>query len=288
MQAIIYAVAIFFVVVGIVLLLNRPRRVVIDGSLPADFPAHGFSHAAFEDLLGTYVSPNGDIDYNSWQASPAAVARLNSYLVAVSSISPVSAPERFPDRNAELAYWMYGYNAYVIKSVIDHWPIAAVTDVRAPLETVKGLGFFYRQRFAFGGVFLSLLAVENGIIRKRYRDPRIHFVLSCASHSCPIVRPELPVGDELDTLLARAAVDFIVDPGNVAVDHEARKIVLSKIFKWYRKDFVNHARLHGIPHAEDALDYIQSIAPTSLARELALAIDYSVVYRDFDWSLNAA
>ena len=288
MQAIIYAGAILLVLAAVVFLLNRPKRVVIVGSLPTDFPARGFSHAAFEDLLKFYVSPTGDVDYDSWQASPEAVESLNSYLVAVAKFSPASAPERFPDKHAELAYWMYAYNAYVIRSVIEHWPIDAVTDVRAPLEAVKGLGFFYRQRFSFGGRYLSLLAVENGIIRKRYQDPRIHFILSCASDSCPIVRPELPVGEELEALLTRAAVDFIADPRNVAVDHEAREIVLSRIFKWYRKDFVNHAQLNSAPHAQHPLDYIQSIAPKSLARELAQAIDYRIVYRDFNWSLNAA
>lgn len=284
----IYTGVVLLVIAASFVLLNRPRRIVIRGSLPEGFPAHGFSHAAFEELLGTYVGPNGRVDYGAWQASPEAVERLNSYLVAVSSISPASAPERFPGENAELAYWMYAYNAYVIKSVIDHWPIESVTDVRAPLEAVKGLGFFYRQRFAFGGRYMSLLAVENRIIRKRYRDPRIHFVLSCASESCPAVRPELPDGDDLEALLTQAAIDFITDPRNVSVNHEAREVILSTIFKWYRKDFANYAQLHGIPAAGDAVDYVRSIAPKSLARELSQAQSYKTVYRDYDWSLNAA
>jgi len=64
--------------------------------------------------------------------------------------------------------------------------------------------------------------------------------------------------------------------------------VLSTIFKWYRKDFVNYSRLHGLPNAENAVEYIRSIAPDSLARELSQAADYEVIYRDYDWSLNAA
>ena len=284
----VYTGAALLVVVASFVLLNRPKRVVVHGSLPEGFPARGFSHAVFEDLLMTFVSPTGDVDYGAWHASSDAVGRLNAYLVAVASFSPVNAPGRFNDKNAELAYWMYGYNAYVIKSVIDHWPIESVTDVRAPLEAVKGLGFFYRQRFAFGGRYMSLLAVENGIIRKRYQDPRIHFVLSCASESCPVVRPGLPVGDDLEALLTQAATDFITDPRNVSVDHETREVILSTIFKWHRKDFVNHARLHGIPASKDAVDYVRSIAPKSLARELSQAESYRRVYRDYDWSLNVA
>jgi len=49
--------------------------------------------------------------------------QLESYLAAVSQFSPKATPERFSSRNDELAYWMYGYNAYVIRSVLDHWPL---------------------------------------------------------------------------------------------------------------------------------------------------------------------
>lgn len=268
--------------------VNRPQRVEITGELPVDFPADGFSHRVFERLLTTYVSPQGNVDYARWQASAESVELLNSYLVAVARFSPATVPGRFPDAAAELAYWMYAYNAYVIKSVIDHWPLESVTDVKAPLEAVKGMGFFYRQRFAFGGEYMSLLTVENGIIRKRYRDPRIHFVLSCASESCPAVRPELPVGDDLEVLMQQAAAEFISDPRNVSVDHEAREVRLSTIFKWYRKDFVDYARFRGMAAAKDAVDYISLVAPKSLAQELSQAEDYKRVYRDYDWSLNAA
>jgi hypothetical protein len=39
--------------------------------------------------------------------------------------------------------------------------LSSVTDVKAPLEVIKGMGFFFRLRFPFGGTYLSLLNVEN-------------------------------------------------------------------------------------------------------------------------------
>ena len=286
-----YLVA-FLVLVGlaaaVLFVVNRPQLVVIDAPIPADFPADGFSHRTFERLLSRFVNAAGDVDYASWQSSAESLAELEGYLAAVSFYSPESTPGRFENRNAELAYWMYAYNAYVIKSVLDHWPIESVTDVKAPLEAIKGLGFFYRLRYSFGGDYLSLMTVENQKIRQRYQDPRIHFVLSCASESCPIVRPDLPYDDDLDELLTAAAVDFVANPANVAVDHEGRQIVMSRIFKWYKRDFVNFSRLHGLPGSTSAVDYVRKIAPQPLANELARAEDYDVIYRDYDWSLNAA
>jgi len=218
---------------------------------------------------------------------PESVQQLDSYLAAVSKFSPDSTPERFSGRNDDLAYWMYGYNAYVIRSVLDHWPLKSVTDVKAPLEAVKGLGFFYRLRFSFGGEYLSLLSVENDKIRKQYQDPRIHFILNCASESCPIARPGLPVGDDLEQLLSEATREFINNPENVQVDHDKKIVYLSSIFKWYENDFVNHVRLDGELVGNGLLTYIARYASDALADDIAQAGDYKIQFRDYDWSLNA-
>ena len=92
---------------------------------------------------------------------------------------------------------------------------------------------------------MSLLVVENKKIREQYKDPRIHFVLNCASESCPIARPGLPIGDDLEQLLTEATADFINDTMNVFVDHDAETIYLSKIFKWYEEDFTSAVRIGG-------------------------------------------
>jgi hypothetical protein len=287
-QYLYYAVAFLVAIAALLLLVNRPQYVQIDAPIPAAFQGTTFPHDSFEQLLREWVSDDGKIDYEGWHASSSSVATLNGYLAAVSSISPISAPERFAMRSDELAYWLYAYNAYVIKSVLEHWPVASVTDVKAPIEAVKGLGFFYRQRFEFGGKYMSLLYVENTIIREGYQDARIHFVLSCASESCPIVRPDLPTGEALENFLATAATEFASDPGNISIDHEAHEVVLSRIFKWYRGDFENAVRLAGKAGKEGLIAYAQSIAPEPLASELADASDYEVVFNEYDWALNSA
>ena len=224
------------------------------------------------------MSADGRIDYAQWHGDPASISKLDSYLAAISRFSPDNAPERFPRQSDELAYWMYGYNAYVLKSVLDHYPIASVTDVKAPIEAISGLGFFYQLRFSFGGDFLSLLHVENKKIRQRFNDPRIHFVLNCASESCPIARPELPTGAGLELLLAGAARDFVNDAANVSVDHTAKTVSLSRIFKWYKSDFDTDGGV---------ISFITHYATPGLEKDIALASDYEIQFQDYDWSLNS-
>ena len=277
-----------FLLLLVVYLLNRPQLNLVDAEIPDDFPPDTFSHAVLETLLKTYVDNAGQVDYEQWHASEDARARLNTYLAAVSRFSPDNSADRFATRSDALAYWLYAYNAYVIKSVLDRWPLASVTDVKAPVEFVKGFGFFYRQRYLFGETPYSLYAVENEKIRATYKDARIHFVLNCGSESCPVLRPELPTGDDLESLLQQAALEFVSDERNVRIDHDGKKIILSEIFKWFEKDFINDLRKHGLPTERGLVDYLASVAGEEKRAELLRASDYDIVFEDYDWSLNDA
>lgn len=279
-------VVIVIALVCVYFVANRPLLITIDADIPEDFPTTGFAHSSFEKLLRKYVDANGAVDFDRWHENVADRSMLDGYLAAVGNFGPEATPDRFPKKSDELAYWMYGYNAYVIKSVLDHWPIDSVTDVKAPIEAVTGLGFFYRQRFYFGGAPLSLYTVENDKIRRAFHDPRIHFVLYCASGSCPVLRPELPTGDELERLLQEATVEFVSDPKNVSVDHESRQIVLSAIFDMYRNDFLRELTKRGVTTDGGVIDYVAMVAPGSLQSELKKGTDYDIVFADYDWSIS--
>lgn len=274
------------VVIGVI--VNRPIVKTVNAEVPYDFPDSGFSHAVLEELVGTYVDGAGRMDYDAWHVSVEDRRKLDQYLTAVSLYSPENAPSRFPTRNDALAYWIYAYNAYVISEVLDRWPLESVTDIKAPVEVVKGFGFFYRLRFVFGGKAYNLLTVENDKIRSRYRDPRIHFVLNCGSESCPVFRADLLAPDELDAQLSTAAAEFVANPKNVRIDHENQRIQLSRIFEWYRSDFVNDLRRQGLPADEGVIGYIRTVSPHRLRADLDRSANYELVFNEYDWTVNAS
>lgn len=276
------------VLIAAFFIVNRPQYVGLEAKPPDDFPPDGFSHESFELLLERYVDGRGNVGYAEWHVSSADREALDRYLGAVAAYSPDTTPKRFPARSEQLAYWIYAYNAWVIRTVLGHWPIGSVTDLKAPIEAVKGLGFFYRLRFPFGGESLSLYAVEHDKILKGFQDPRIHFVLNCASDSCPPMRPQLPTGSGLETLLDDKAAEFVNDEKNVLIDHPQRTVRLSSIFKWYRKDFVNDLRRRGYPANAGLLDYIGLYLADPDEASLATAREYDIVFTDYDWSLNQA
>jgi hypothetical protein len=264
---------------------TRATVVQVADELPEGFPAQGFSHEAFELLLQRFVR-EGRVDYASWHADDTARARLDRYLAAVARYSPDNTPERFAGKHDRLAYWMYAYNAFVIKAVLDRWPLRSVTDVKAPVEAVKGLGFFYTLEFIAGGERTTLYRLEHDKVLKPAQDPRVHFVLNCGSGGCPLMRPELPTGEALEPFLAQATEEFVAAPRNVRIDHANKRITLSKIFEWYESDFLDELRRRGRPTGRGVIDYVAMVAPEPLAAALERARGYRVVFQDYDWALN--
>lgn len=280
------AVLVVVILAAVAFYVLRPIDVRERRGLPPDFPEDSFSHQSFEELLQRFVSPEGDVDYTRWQADPQAVEGLERYLGAVATLSPDNAPSRFPEKADQIAYWMYAYNALVISAVLERYPIESVTDVKAPIEVVRGLGFFYKLRFLVGGKRLSLYEIEHDKVIAQAEDPRVHFVLNCGSGGCPAVRPELPTGAELEPFLASSAAAFVAEKRNVRIDHKRRELTLSKIFSWYEEDFVAELRRRGLPSQGGVAAYLPLVAQGPLQEELKRAANYQVTFSDYDWSLN--
>ena len=266
----------------------KPTRISVPDAVPSEFPETGFSHESFEGLLGRFVGQTGEVDYAGWSADAEALKSLDLYMGAIARYSPTSTPERFPEEADRLAYWLYAYNACVIKGVLVNWPLESVREVKAPLDLVAGLGFFGKLRFTLGGEVMSLYTLENGVIRKQFTDPRVHFVLNCASDGCPVLRPELPTGDALEPHLAKAAAEFVANPQNVLIDHEAKRLRISQIFEWYQADFIAELTRRGLPTAERTLAaYVRLVADPARRAELEAAKGYATEFIAYDWGINA-
>lgn len=266
------------------------RRTVNRVSAPVaeDFPETGFSHEHFRLLLGRFVDQNGRVNYDAWHNDENAKNRLAQYIAAVQCYSPDNAPDRFPLPTHRLAYWINAYNALVICSVLKRWPITSVTEVKAPIEIIKGMGFFYLQRHIIGGATMSLYALEHKRLIGKGADPRVHFLLNCASASCPVLRPVTGDGAEMDRVLKEAAAEFVANINHVRINHAEKSVTLSRIFKWYMADFTTALKDKERTDEQCLLRFIASVAPPDLAKELQECLNYGLRFSPFDWTINAA
>ncbi|MCG8643055.1 MAG: DUF547 domain-containing protein, partial [Desulfobacterales bacterium] len=116
--------------------------------------------------------------------------------------------------------------------------------------------------------------VEHEILRPTFKDARIHVAVNCASIGCPPLRPEAFEGDRLEEQLNEQTTAFINGPGNVKID--GNTIYVSKIFRWFKEDFI------GGP-----VSFVRQYAsPDLLVRIDAMGDNVRVKYLDYDWALN--
>lgn len=219
-------------------------------------------HSPFDALLAKYVASDG-VRYAAWKESEGDRRALEEYVATLAAAQPSGLP-----RYSRLAFWINAYNALTLDLVLDHYPVKSIKDIRSPwkrkLITVEGREF-------------SLDEIENDIIRKTWKEPRIHFALNCAARSCPPLRAEAYESLELDRQLEEQTAAFLADERFNFVDDGGR-LHLSKILDWYREDF----EAGGI----DLVDWVRPHVPALADAEGGKSS--KVKFEGYDWALNEA
>lgn len=203
-------------------------------------------------------------------------------------------PGALTTRQEQLAFWINLYNALVVDAVIAFDVQASVTE--GPLGVLR---FFRRAAYNVGGYRVSCDDIEHGILRANRghialpgpqfgpSDPRcawvitppdlrVHFALNCASRSCPPI--SFYDAAQIDAQLDLATRNVVAV--EVRINRARREVHLSRIFQWYASDFGGKTGV-----VDFLLRYLEDeeIGWLSGHRE-----DAHLVYRPYDWSLNAA
>lgn len=237
----------------------------------APWPSGPFPFAEYDALLSRYTDEQGRVDYAALKQRDAdTVERLYASLAAT---GPDKTPALYPGPGAALAYYLCAYNLLIWKNVLDHVPIEQPAAVRLDAGLYR---FFRSPEFLIDGRALDLYDLEHRIIRRRFRDGRIHFALNCASAGCPILPRAAFVPEQVEQQLDRAARRFVTEPRNVRLDAERRTVTLSSLFKWYQGDFGGDAQA--------VLRFINHHRTAAGAEPLPPGL--AIRYEPYDWRLN--
>ena len=230
-----------------------------------------FDHAAFDALLVKFARGSRDgivrIDYAAWKRSAADLTSLRRYIDRLAAADPLKL-----SRDEQFAFWANLYNALTLDVVLAAYPIASIWQIR---PTFLSFGPWKKVVVRVAGVDLSLNAIEQDILRKGWRDPRVHYAVNCASISCPNLPLRAWRGAGLSPDLDAAARAYINHPRGVRFEGEA--LVVSSIYKWYATDF----------GGSDAavIRHLARFAAEPLGKRLETT---GRISRDsYDWSLNA-
>jgi len=194
-------------------------------------------------------------------------------------------------KQEQLAFWINLYNVIIIHGVIELGIRDSVKEVR---------GFFKRVCYQLSDMRFTPYEIEHGILRGNRRpphgispvfgkedprrshivqvlEPKIHFALVCASSSCPPIDVYTP--QNLEEELNISGQTFL-NAGGIVLDRPAKRVRLSRIFRWYARDF---GKTDG--------DRLRFIAPFLYEeRDRCFleehADELKIDYQRYDWRLN--
>jgi hypothetical protein len=218
-------------------------------------------NSIYAELLRKYVK-NGVVDYNGLKNEEA---KMDQYLKVLENTNTKSL-----SLNEQFAFYVNAYNAWTIKLILGGYP---------GVKSIKDLGSLFKSPWKkeicrIDGDVITLDNIEHDILRPRFKDPRVHFVINCAAKSCPPLRSEPYQGSTLDQQLNDSVQAFINNPKSNRL--EADTLYVSKIFDWFEEDF-NH----------DIVGFFLKHAKGDLKTSLGANKErIRVEYLDYDWSLN--
>lgn len=259
-------------VLGLVFLLDLSEAAAgtkryVGRTVPADqrVSIDQVDHAIWDALLKQYVDAQGRVDYRSWKESQAA---LDQYLGILSRADlRVRA-----DRRSQLAFWINAYNAVTVKGILQEYPTSSIRNHTARLY---GYNIWHDLLLIVGGSQISLNDIEHEVLRKS-GEPRIHFAIVCASHSCPPLRREAYTREKLEEQLNTNAAEFFANPENFR--YESGTFHMSSVIKWFDEDFGDDQAAR--------LRYLASFLPDGVSRRAAASGTGRISYLSYDWSLN--
>ncbi len=231
------------------------------GQVGAGWASGAVDNSVYAELLKKYVKEDG-VDYQGFKNEES---KLGQYLKVLEKTEPGKL-----SRNEQFAFYINAYNAWTIKLILSGYP---------GVKSIKELGGIFKSPWKkklarIDGDRVTLDHLEHGILRPRYKDPRVHFAINCASKGCPPLRSEPYMGDVLNQQLDEMTRAFINDPRRNRV--EGKKLYVSRIFKWFKEDFGN-----------DIVGFFQEYAQGDLKKELdSNREEIEVEYLSYDWSLN--
>jgi hypothetical protein len=191
---------------------------------------------------------------------------LNNFISTLTSLNPLIL-----NRNQQFAYWVNLYNALTVQLILKNYPIKSITK----LGGFFSFGPWNDKITTINGKSITLNDIEHRILRPIWRDKRIHYVVNCASMSCPNLRKKAIEPNDLNTVLSQAETEYI--NSSKGVKEEGGLVVLSEIYNWYSSDFGDKATL---------LKYLIKHLKNENLKQALSQKNVELNYQ-YNWALNA-
>ena len=245
------------------------------------FAAQG-APSGYDEVLDLNVR-DGMVYYRALKASRG---RLDGFVNGLGSQSIENA-----SRNEQIAFWLNAYNAIVLQTVINSYPMPQRSRDYPPGSIRQIPGAFERLTHRVAGRMLTLDQVEQTIL-PAFNDPRLFFALGRGAMGSGRLHSEAYSAASLERQLNDVASECVTRTQCVDINRADDVMKISSIFSWREREFVaayadkapaRYSTRSPIERA--ALAFVDPRLLTT-EREVLEKNNFKVQFSTFDWTLN--
>lgn len=242
-------------------------------------------HRPLDELLDLYVR-DGFVYYGALKADRA---RLDRYLASLNGPQALAQASGTPVE--QQALWINAYNALVLKTVIDQYPIRQRT-TEYPSGSVRQIpGAFERTVHRVAGRTTTLDALEKDVLAP-LGDARALLALGRGSIGGGRLRSEAYTAAALEAQLNAVAAESLQREEVARVDVTAGTLIVSPMFSWREAAFVASfaAQAPAVFASRSPIEraVLGLLMPHVVPSEAAFLEknDFRMTFGAFDWRLN--
>lgn len=242
-------------------------------------------HRPFDEILDLYVR-DGLVYYFALKQERA---KFDRYVQSLGEVGVETL--KGWRRERQLAYWINAYNAFVLRTVIDGYPIRGRSS-DYPTSSIRQIpGAFERRTFRAAGRLLTLDAIETDVIGE-LGDARALLALSRGALGGPRLKSEAFTAERLESQLAMMASELPTHRDLVFVDIQNERLSVNPLFSWreaiFTRSLANRAPAiyaSRSPLERAVLSLIDPLLVPSEA-EFLRKNTFRMSFHEFDWKLN--
>jgi len=259
--------------------VSRPTPVAAQGSGPSEN-----LHRPLDQILDINVR-DGLVYYRALRAERG---RLDRYVASLAVTAPVYEAW---SREHKMAFWLNAYDAFVLQTVIDRYPIKGSSS-NYPANSIRQIpGAFERIKHRAAGRNVTLDEIEKTIL-PQFHEPRLYLALGRGAIGSGRLRSEAFSGDRIAQQLDDIQQEFVSEQEMLKIDRAAGQVAVTSIVSWHDAEFIAaYDKGATGPFAERspierALVAFISLRALPLEREFLQKNQFKVTYHPFDWRLN--
>jgi hypothetical protein len=241
-------------------------------------------HRPLDQLLDLNVR-DGLVYYRALRSERGQLDRY------IASLNVTPAAYGAWSRNEKVAFWLNAYNAIVLRTVINAYPIQGKAGTY-PAGSIRQIpGAFEGVKHRLAGRTLTLDEIEKTVLPE-FKEPRVYLALGRGAVGSGRLRSEAYTGAKLEPQLRAVQAEFVDDRSMLRIDRLTGRMTVTPIISWREAEFVAayDKGAEGLYAQRSAVEraVIAFIAPHvfRLEREFIEKNAFQIAFHDFDWRLN--